>query len=74
MPLDATGRTILNELKADGRLSNQARAPRVHLVTLRLPAARKGAGRQRREELERFHAEVQPRLPGVLRSNSMRVL
>ena len=26
------------------------------------------------EDLERFHAEVLPRLPGVLRSNSMLVL
>ena len=139
--LDAIDRAILNELQADGRLSNQALAQRVHLsasaclrrvkaledsgviaqyVALLNPkaVARHGtsytiinlestqpaqleafeqavrdtpdildcvyvAGAndylvrfayRDAEDLERFHAEVLPRLPGVLRSNSMLVL
>lgn len=139
--LDAIDRTILNELQADGRLSNQALALRVHLspsaclrrvkaledsgviaqyVALLNPkaVARHGtsytiinlestqpaqleafeqavrdtpeildcvyvAGAndylvrfayRDAEDLERFHADVLPRLPGVLRSNSMLVL
>ena len=139
--LDAIDRTILNQLQADGRLSNQALALRVHLspsaclrrvkaleesgviaqyVALLNPkaVARHGtsytiinlestqplqleafeqavrdtpeildcvyvAGAndylvrfayRDAEDLERFHAKVLPRLPGVLRSNSMLVL
>jgi Lrp/AsnC family transcriptional regulator, leucine-responsive regulatory protein len=139
--LDSIDRAILNELQADGRLSNQALAQRVHLspsaclrrvkaledsgviaqyVALLNPraVARHGtsytiinlestqtaqleafeqavrdtpeildcvyvAGAndylvrfayRDAEDLERFHAEVLPRLPGVLRSNSMLVL
>ena len=139
--LDSIDRAILNELQADGRLSNQALAARVHLspsaclrrvkaledngviaqyVALLNPraVARHGtsytiinlestqpvqleafeqavrdtpeildcvyvAGAndylvrfayRDAEDLERFHAEVLPRLPGVLRSNSMLVL
>ena len=139
--LDAIDRAILNQLQADGRLSNQTLAMRVHLsasaclrrvkaledggviaqyVALLNPkaVARHGtsytiinlestqpaqleafeqavrdtpeildcvyvAGAndyllrfayRDAEDLERFHAEVLPRLPGVLRSNSMLVL
>ena len=139
--LDAIDRTILAELQADGRLSNQTLAQRVHLspsaclrrvkaledsgviaqyVALLIPKAvgRHGtsytiinlestqpaqleafeqavrdtpeildcvyvAGAndylvrfayRDAEDLERFHADVLTRLPGVMRSNSMLVL
>jgi Lrp/AsnC family transcriptional regulator, leucine-responsive regulatory protein len=139
--LDAIDRAILDALQADGRMSNQDLAARVHLspsACLRRvqgargtrrhrrlrgaaePACRGAAGHQlhhhqprehaaggapglragraRRaeildchyvagandylvrftyrdaEDLERFHAEVLSRLPGVVRSNSMLVL
>lgn len=141
MQLDATDRSILNELQAAGRISNQDLAQRVHLspsaclrrvkaleeagvidryVALLNPRAlgRQGTSytiinlestQPRRlqafeqaaqdtpeildcfyvagtndylvrfmyrdaADLERFHAEVLPRLPGVVRSNSMLVL
>ena len=141
LQLDAIDRAILTELQADGRLSNQALAARVHLspsaclrrvkaledsgvishyVALLNPKAvgRHGtsytiinlestqttqleaferavretpeildcvyvAGAndylvrfayRDAEDLERFHTEVLPRLPGVVRSNSMLVL
>jgi DNA-binding Lrp family transcriptional regulator len=141
MQLDATDRSILNELQAMGRISNQDLAQRVHLspsaclrrvkaleeagvidryVALLNPRAlgRQGTSytiinlestQPRRlqafeqaaqdtpeildcfyvagtndylvrfmyrdaADLERFHAEVLPRLPGVVRSNSMLVL
>ncbi len=141
MQLDAIDRAILNTLQADGRISNQDLAARVHLspsACLRRVKALEEAGviagcvallnpravgqpgtsftiinlestqPQRLEafeaavraepaildcfyvagtndylvrflyrdadDLERFHAEVLPRLPGVLRSNSMLVL
>lgn len=139
--LDNIDRAILNQLQADGRLSNQALAARVHLspsACLRRVKALEDAGviagyvallnpkavgrhgtsytiinlestqpgqlesfeqavrdtpeildcvyvagandylvrfaYRDAEDLERFHAEVLPRLPGVVRSNSMLVL
>lgn len=139
--LDAIDRNILNELQADGRLSNVELAERVHLspsACLRRVKALEDAGviaqyvallnpksvgrhgtsytiinventqpkllekfedavratpqildcfyvagandylvrftYRDAEDLERFHAEVLPRLPGVVRSNSMLVL
>jgi len=139
--LDAIDRCILNELQADGRLSNQTLAQRVHLspsACLRRVKALEDSGVIDRyvallnpravgrhgisftiinlestqpaqleafeqairdapeildcvyvagandylvrfpyrdaEDLERFHAEVLTRLPGVMRSNSMLVL
>lgn len=139
--LDAIDRAILNELQADGRLSNVDLAERVHLspsACLRRVKALEDAGviaqyvallnakalgrhgtsytiinventqpallerfeqavrdtpeildcfyvagandylvrftYRDAEDLERFHAEVLPRLPGVVRSNSMLVL
>lgn len=141
LQLDAMDRSILNELQADGRLSNVELAQRVHLspsACLRRVKALEDAGviaqyvallnpravgrhgtsytivnventqpalleRFERavrdtpeildcfyvagandyllrfsyrdaEDLERLHAEVLPRLPGVVRSNSMLVL
>jgi Lrp/AsnC family transcriptional regulator, leucine-responsive regulatory protein len=131
--LDAIDRAILNELQADGRLSNQSLAERVRLspsaclrrvkaledggviagyVALLNPKAVGQHGTsytiinlegtqpavrdtpeildcvyvagandylvrfayRDAEDLERFHAEVLARLPGVVRSNSMLVL
>ena len=55
--LDAIDRAILDELQRDARLSNVDLAQRVHLSPSRLPAAREGAGRQRRDRAVRGAAE-----------------